>query len=75
MVGGSHYFWLGASADAETGHSAEPEPVTRLGPPGECPARKEECLGCGLKLDPGEWGYCSLKCLVAFGFDERWTAQ
>lgn len=33
-----YYFWLGASAPAETGHSAEPEPIVSA-LPGECPAR------------------------------------
>jgi hypothetical protein len=38
MVGG-HYFWLGASADAETG-SCEPDPSsTGSGPAGFDPAR------------------------------------
>jgi hypothetical protein len=63
MAGESLFFWLGASADAETGHSAKPEPVSRLGPSGECPAR---CCECDNKtFDPlhlrGEI-FCSLGC-------------
>ena len=40
MSGGTHYFWLGASADADRA-AHEPSPVSRSRPSGEHPLRFE----------------------------------
>jgi hypothetical protein len=50
-MGGGHYFWLGASADADPA-THEPSLATRLGPTGECPLR---CVICGQSDGEHSW--------------------
>jgi hypothetical protein len=44
MSGGSHYFWLGASADADPALVASDQAASRLAPPGVDPLRVEAVL-------------------------------
>ena len=45
-MGGDHYFWLGASADADPALVSD-QAASRLAPTGFDPLREEKCTGDG----------------------------